>query len=97
VDPPDFLNYEGAEVILIGASEIAEQELGIDFRPDEETECTADVLEDLRLPRQSCASRSSKASGDKSRIQNGVPEHLGCYRRAIIANGANGGGDKDRK
>jgi hypothetical protein len=49
--PPDFLNYAGAEVVLIGASENAEQELGIEFRPDEETECTADVLEDLRPPR----------------------------------------------
>jgi hypothetical protein len=52
VDPPDFLNYEGAEVVLIGASENAEQELGIEFRADEETECTADVLEDLKLPRE---------------------------------------------
>jgi hypothetical protein len=52
VDPPDFLNYEGAEMVLIGAGENAEQELGIGFRPDEETECTADVLEDLRLPRE---------------------------------------------
>jgi len=30
----------------------AEEELGIEFRPDEETECTADVLEDLKLPRE---------------------------------------------
>jgi hypothetical protein len=52
VDPPDFLNYEGAEVVLIGASENAEQELGIEFRADEETECTADVLDDLKLPRE---------------------------------------------
>jgi hypothetical protein len=52
VDPPDFLNYEGAEIILIGARENAEEELGIEFRPDEETECTADVLEDLKLPRE---------------------------------------------
>jgi hypothetical protein len=51
-DPPDFLNYEGAEVVLIGASENAEQELGIEFRADEETECTADVPEDLKLPRE---------------------------------------------
>ncbi len=52
VDPPDFLNYEGAEIILIGASEDPERELDIEFRPDEETECTADVLEDLKLPRE---------------------------------------------
>lgn len=52
VDPPDFLNYEGAEIILIGARENTEEELGIEFRPDEETECTADVLGDLKLPRE---------------------------------------------
>jgi hypothetical protein len=52
VDPPDFLNYEGAEIILIGARENAEEELRIEFRPDDETECTADVLEDLKLPRE---------------------------------------------
>jgi hypothetical protein len=47
-----FLNHEGAEIILIGAGENAEEELDIEFRPDEETECTADVLEDLKLPRE---------------------------------------------
>jgi hypothetical protein len=52
VDPADFLNYEGAEIILIGARENAEEELDIEFRPDEQTECTADVLEDLKLPRE---------------------------------------------
>jgi hypothetical protein len=52
VDPPDFLNYEGAELLLIGARENAEEELGIEFKPDEETEHTADVLQDLKLPRE---------------------------------------------
>ena len=52
MDPPDFLNYEGAEIILIGARENTEEERGIEFRPDEETECTADVLGDLKLPRE---------------------------------------------
>lgn len=29
VDPPDFLDYEGTELVLIGARENAEEELGI--------------------------------------------------------------------
>ncbi len=52
VDPPEFLNYEGAEILLIGAAENAEEELGIEFRPDKEDEHTADVLRDLKLPRE---------------------------------------------
>jgi len=52
VDPPDFLNYQVAEIILISVRENAEEELGIEFRPDEETECTADILQDLKLPRE---------------------------------------------
>jgi hypothetical protein len=52
VDPPDFLDYEGAELLLVGAAEDAEKELGIEFKPDEEDEHTADVLRDLKLPRE---------------------------------------------
>lgn len=52
VDPPGFLNYEGAELMLIGASEDPEQELGIAFKPDREDLHTADVLRDLKLPRE---------------------------------------------
>jgi hypothetical protein len=52
VDPPDFLDYEGAELVLIGAKENAEEELGIQFSPDHENEHTADVLRDLKLPRE---------------------------------------------
>ena len=52
VDPPDFLNYEGAELMFIGASEKPEQELGIVFKPDHETLHSADVFKDLKLPRE---------------------------------------------
>jgi hypothetical protein len=52
VDPPDFLDYEGAELALIGARENAESELGIDFKPDAEDDHTSDVLRDLKLPRE---------------------------------------------
>jgi hypothetical protein len=51
-DPPDFLDYEGAELIFIGAAEDPERELHIVFKPDRETEHSADVLRDLKLPRE---------------------------------------------
>ena len=38
--------------MLIGADEDPERELGIEFKPDRETEHTADVLRDLKLPRE---------------------------------------------
>jgi hypothetical protein len=37
---------------LIGATENGEGELGIEFKPDDENEHTADVLRDLKLPRK---------------------------------------------
>jgi hypothetical protein len=52
VNPPDFLDYEGAELEMIGATEDPEKELGIEFRPDDEDEHKADVLRDLKLPRE---------------------------------------------
>jgi hypothetical protein len=52
VDPVDLLDYEGAELILIGARKDAEEDLGIEFRPENENEYRADVLKDLRLPRE---------------------------------------------
>jgi hypothetical protein len=52
VDPPDFLDYEGAELMLIGATEDAERELGIEFKADTENEHSADALRVLKLPRE---------------------------------------------
>ena len=37
---------------MIGATENGEGELGIEFKPDDENEHTADVLRDLKLPRK---------------------------------------------
>jgi hypothetical protein len=51
VDPPDFLDHEGAELMLIGARENPEQELGIAFEPDKEGAHHADVFKILKLPR----------------------------------------------
>jgi hypothetical protein len=52
VDPPDFLDYDGAELELIGASENPEKELGIEFKPDRENEHRADIFKILKLPRE---------------------------------------------
>ncbi|KAJ8431731.1 hypothetical protein Cgig2_028948 [Carnegiea gigantea] len=35
-DPPDFLNYEGCELLLISASDNIEEELGLELRPETE-------------------------------------------------------------
>src|SRR5438270_10378944 len=44
VDPPDFLDYEGAEVLLIGATSDPENELGSDFDRENETRHKDDLL-----------------------------------------------------
>jgi hypothetical protein len=51
VDPPELLDYEGAEVVIIGAGADAEAELGIKL--DAETERTedADLFRKLRVAR----------------------------------------------
>lgn len=52
VEPPDFLDYDGAELMLIGASVDPEKELGIAFKPDREDEQSADIFRILKLPRE---------------------------------------------
>src|SRR5919108_2971011 len=49
VDPSRFLNYEGAEVLLIGADEDVAGELDMQLHPQEETAATAEIFKDLRL------------------------------------------------
>lgn len=43
-DPPDFLNYEGCEFILISASDDLEQELGLEVHQDERLEAELHAL-----------------------------------------------------
>jgi hypothetical protein len=52
VDPPDFLDHDGAELMLIGAAEDPEKELGIAFKPDREDEHRADIFRHLKVPRE---------------------------------------------
>lgn len=43
-DPPDFLNYEGCEFLLISASDDIEEELGLELKTEGgETEAEADA------------------------------------------------------
>lgn len=48
-DPPEFLDYPGVELILIGASSDISAELGIELDPATETADTAEILNDLRM------------------------------------------------
>ena len=49
VDDPRLLDHEGAEVVLIGAAEDAEGELGIHLDPEDERVETADLFAKLRM------------------------------------------------
>ena len=51
-DPPDPLDFPGAEIMLIGAREDPAEELEIGMHPEQETESTADVFRDLKLNRR---------------------------------------------
>ena len=51
-DPPDFLDREGAEFLLIAASDDIGGELGIELAMEEEDERSADIFRDLRLDRE---------------------------------------------
>jgi hypothetical protein len=50
-DPPDFLNYEGTEFVLISAAEEVSEELGIELHPEDETITSADIFNDLKMER----------------------------------------------
>jgi len=49
LDDPRFLDYEGAELVLIGAAEDVESELGIELDRDDERLQTADIFRQLRI------------------------------------------------
>jgi hypothetical protein len=49
VDPPDLLDYPGAQLLLIGAAADVRAELGIELNPERETERTAEIFQDLHL------------------------------------------------
>jgi len=49
VDPPAFLDYEGAELVLIGGRDDLGEDLGIDLEAHPEDEETADIFNELHL------------------------------------------------
>jgi hypothetical protein len=49
VVPPEFLNHEGAELLLIGSAGDTFEELGIELKDEDESESTAEIFRDLRL------------------------------------------------
>lgn len=51
-DPPELLDYPGAELMLVGAEEKPAAELDIGLEPDRETAATADIFTDLKLNRK---------------------------------------------
>ncbi len=48
LDPPDFLDHEGAEIVLIGAKRSVSA-LGLRLEPRRETEATAEIFTELRM------------------------------------------------
>jgi hypothetical protein len=49
VDPPSFLDFEGAEVVLIGGRDDLGEDLGIDLKAHPEDRETAEIFKDLHL------------------------------------------------
>jgi hypothetical protein len=49
LDPPDFLDHAGAEIVIIGAKPDVARTLGIELNPEHETPATAEIFTDLRL------------------------------------------------
>jgi hypothetical protein len=50
-DPPEFLDCEGAELILIGGRAQGAMDLGIDLEPQPEDEKSSELFKDLHLER----------------------------------------------
>jgi hypothetical protein len=49
VDPPELLDYEGAEILLIGASGDPYRELGLKIETEHESAAQAQIFRDLKL------------------------------------------------
>jgi len=49
---PDFLDYEGAELLVMGSEDDPGEELGIDLAPEHECEETANLFQELEIDRE---------------------------------------------
>jgi hypothetical protein len=52
LDPPEFLDHEGTEILLMGSADDPGEELGIELNAEQETEATADLFRELRALRE---------------------------------------------
>jgi hypothetical protein len=48
-DPPSFLDYEGTQILLIGAEQDVSEELGINLHPQSEKDALDAIVNDLHL------------------------------------------------
>jgi hypothetical protein len=51
LDPPDFLDYAGVEIVIIGAARDTLAELGLDLNSELERAARTNVFDDLRISR----------------------------------------------
>jgi hypothetical protein len=51
LDPPDFLDYPGVELVLIGATDDPGSELGLDLDAEVERAARSTIFDDLRIRR----------------------------------------------
>jgi hypothetical protein len=49
LDPPDYLDYAGIELVLIGAAQDASEELGVDLDAEVERAASHTIFDDLRI------------------------------------------------
>lgn len=52
LDPPDFLDHRGAELLLIAAAVDVPKELDIELKTDEEDRFSADLFQDLKIDKK---------------------------------------------
>jgi len=51
LNPPDYLDYEGTELMLMEADDDIAKELGITLNTEDETEASAEIFKELKLER----------------------------------------------
>jgi hypothetical protein len=49
LDSPEFLDHEGAELVIVGAKPEVARTLGVQLNPEHETLATAEIFTDLRM------------------------------------------------
>jgi hypothetical protein len=68
LDPPSFLDHEGAQILLVGAKANVVAELGLALDPEQESEATAEITAPARAP-----ARGKVGVADIHRVENSHP------------------------